>query len=61
MEEEHKKNLAKLKRKATELAGQVHDIVEETLMSDYKELPGLAEKIVKACDEYYAYKTANNL
>lgn len=60
-EKELKKELAKRKRKATEIAAQIHDIVEETLMSDYKELPNLSEKIVTACDEFYAFKKENSL
>ena len=36
--EEQKKELAKLKRLATEIAGQIHDIVEDTLWTEYKNL-----------------------
>lgn len=46
---EQKKELARLKRLATELAGQVHDIVEESLWTRYSELPGIAAELVKAC------------
>ncbi len=56
-----KKELAKRKRKATELAAQIHDIVEETLLVDYNELPKLSQKAVEACEEYYAFKKENSL
>ena len=44
-----KKELARLKRLATELAGQVHDIVEEGLWTRYIELPQLTQDLVAAC------------
>jgi hypothetical protein len=34
--DEAKKELAKLKREATEIAGKIHDIVEDTLWSEYE-------------------------
>jgi len=43
------KQVKKLKRVATEWAGQVHDLVEDRLMSDYKDLPELAQSTVEAC------------
>ena len=61
MSDDLKKELAKRKRKATEIAAQIHDIVEETLLTDYNQLPDLSEKIVKACEEYYAFKKENSL
>jgi len=50
------KQVKKLKRVATEWAGQVHDLVEDRLMSDYKELPELAQSTVEACK---AWEEAN--
>lgn len=50
------KQVKKLKRVATEWAGQVHDLVEDRLMSDYKDLPELAQSTVEACK---AWEEAN--
>jgi len=36
MGEEEKRELARLKRLASEVAAKIHDVVEETLWSDYK-------------------------
>lgn len=48
---EARKELAKLKRVAIELAAKIHDIVEETLWEDYTKLPVLSEQITKAIEE----------
>jgi len=60
-EKELKKELAKLKRLAVEIAGEIHDIVEDTLWIKYNELPILSEKIVKAIQTAEAFKTKHNL
>lgn len=44
-EKELKKELAKYKRKVVEIAGVVHDIVEDTIWTDYVKLPKLSEDI----------------
>lgn len=54
--EEAKKELATLKRKTSEIASKIHDIVEDTLWSEYKELRPLADEIIIACEKYYAFK-----
>lgn len=59
--EDMRKELAKLKRKATEIASEIHDIVEDTLWSDYKNMLPLSEKLIEACEKYYTYKKENNL
>jgi len=51
-----KKELAKLKRQASEIAGQIHDIVEETLWSDYHQLPQLSEQIIEAIEAANRFK-----
>ena len=51
-----KKQLAKLKRIATEIAGQIHDVVEENLWTDYVELPALSEKLITACEEVKTFQ-----
>ncbi len=59
--EDPKKELATMKRKASEIASKIHDIVEDTLWSEYNELKPLSEQIIKAIDEYYAFKKEHNL
>lgn len=60
-QEEAKKELATLKRKATDIASKIHDIVEDRLFSDYKELEPLSKELIEACDKYFAFKKENNL
>jgi hypothetical protein len=47
-QKEIKKQYAGYKRKVTELAGQMHDIVEDTIWSDYTKLAGLSAQIEEA-------------
>lgn len=61
MNENVTRELAKLKRKAVEIASAIHDIVEDRLMTDYKELRPLSEQAIAAVEEFYAYKKSNNL
>lgn len=61
MEEEPRKELATLKRKASEIASKMHDIVEDTLWSEYKELKPLAEELIEACEKYSIYKKEHGL
>ncbi|MDD3774773.1 MAG: CCE_0567 family metalloprotein [Sulfurovaceae bacterium] len=49
-EKEIKKTFAGLKRKVVEIAGEVHDIVEDTLWTDYNKLPILSQKIQDAME-----------
>ncbi|WP_419763508.1 MAG: CCE_0567 family metalloprotein [Arcobacter sp.] len=44
-QKEKKKELAKYKRKVVEKAGVMHDIVEDTIWTDYVKLPQLSEEI----------------
>ncbi|ARU47510.1 CCE_0567 family metalloprotein [Sulfurospirillum diekertiae] len=60
-EKELKKELARLKRLAVEIAGEIHDIVEDTLWVKYNELPVLSDKIVKAIHEAEAFKEQHHL
>lgn len=46
------KEVKKLKRIATERAGEVHDLVEDRLYSDYESLPELAAATVAACQAW---------
>jgi hypothetical protein len=56
---ELKKEHAKLKRIAVEFAGQIHDIVEDTLWTEYEQLPILSAKVVEAVKEANAFKEVN--
>lgn len=53
MSEEELKDLEKevkrLKRIASDWAGQMHDLVEERLPAAYQEIPGLAQSTFDAC------------
>ncbi len=60
-EKELKKELARLKRIAVEIAGEIHDIVEDTLWVKYPELPILSAKIVEAIKEAEAFKEQHHL
>jgi hypothetical protein len=43
------KEVKRLKRIASEWAGQMHDLVEERLPAAYAEIPALAQSTVDAC------------
>ncbi len=58
-QKEMKKELAKYKRKVVELAGAVHDIVEDTIWTDYDKLPGLSSQIADAMKEVNDFKAAH--
>lgn len=58
---EIKKGLAKRKRMAVEIASEIHDIVEDTLWTDYVKMPELSEKLKVAVEEANRYKAENNL
>ncbi|PMR73794.1 CCE_0567 family metalloprotein [Billgrantia endophytica] len=44
-----KKEVSQKKRIATEWASQIHDLVEDRLLSGYDELPELAQRTHQAC------------
>ncbi|DAB30599.1 MAG TPA: hypothetical protein CFH84_03130 [Sulfurimonas sp. UBA12504] len=60
-EKDAKRELAKLKRLAVEIASEIHDIVEDTLWSNYVKMPELAEKLKIAVQEANDFKEKNNL
>ena len=43
------KEVKKLKRIASEWAGQLHDLVEDRLPAGYAEIPGIAQLTYDAC------------
>ncbi len=49
-----KKEVSTRKRIAMDYASQVHDLVEDRLLSDYTELTALAQQTVAACEEWAA-------
>ncbi len=56
-EVQQKKEYAKLKRLAIEIASEIHDIVEDTLWTNYVNMPELADKLciaVKRANDYKA-------
>lgn len=56
-----KKAWAKKKREAVEIAGVIHDIVEDAVWTESKQLPELSAKLVAAVDAANAFKEANGL
>lgn len=58
---ELKKELAKRKRMAVEIASQIHDIVEDTLWDDYVKMPELSEQLVAAVEEANNFKAEAGL
>ncbi|MDD2906172.1 MAG: CCE_0567 family metalloprotein [Sulfurimonas sp.] len=60
-EKDAKRELAKLKRLAVEIASEIHDIVEDTLWTNYVKMPELAEKLKIAVQEANDFKEKNNL
>lgn len=61
MSDDLKKQHAKLKRKAVEVAGQIHDIVEDTLWTDHVKLEELGKQCSELCKEAEAFKKENGL
>ena len=43
------KEIRKLKRIASEWAGQLHDLVEDRLPAGYQEIPAIAQSTFDAC------------
>lgn len=56
-----KKELAKRKRMAVEIASEIHDIVEDTLWTNYVNMPQLSEKLVAAVEEVNQFIADNDL
>lgn len=58
-EPDFQKMLAKKKRIIAEVAGQIHDVVEDTLWSHYAELPELAARIQELMADLEQFKRDN--
>ncbi|MDR3347489.1 MAG: hypothetical protein LBN32_02635 [Helicobacteraceae bacterium] len=59
--DEPKKELAKLRREAQEIAAKIHDIVEDTLWSEYESLLPLSKELIERVKKFYAFKSENDL
>ncbi len=59
-QKEIKKQFAGYKRKVTEIAGEIHDIVEDTIWVDYVKLPELSEKIQEAMKDVTEFKAQHD-
>ncbi|HGZ71045.1 MAG TPA: hypothetical protein ENK87_01265 [Nitratifractor sp.] len=55
-QKEIKKAYAKYKRKVTEIAGEIHDIVEDTIWTDYNRLAELSKKVEIAMQDVISFK-----
>lgn len=56
-----KKEFAKRKRLAVEIASQIHDIVEDTLWSDAHKLPELSKKLQTAVEYANSFQAKHAL
>ena len=59
-QKEIKKEFAKHKRKVTEVAGEIHDIVEDTIWTDYTKLPELSEKVTELMKDVNEFKAQHD-
>ena len=55
------KILAKKKRIIMEVAGQIHDVVEDTLWSDYHRLPELSQSMLELMADLQQFKQQQGL
>jgi hypothetical protein len=55
------KILAKKKRIIMEVAGQIHDVVEDSLWSDYQRLPELSQSIMELMADLQQFKQQQGL
>jgi hypothetical protein len=60
-EQDYKKELAKLKRLAVEVASEIHDIVEDTVWTNHVKMPELAQKLYEAVEKANKYKVEHSL
>jgi hypothetical protein len=59
-QKEIKKEFAGYKRKVTEVAGEIHDIVEDTIWTDYTKLPELSEKVIELMKDVTDFKAKHD-
>ncbi len=58
---EFKKELARRKRLAVEIASEIHDIVEDSVWTNHVKMPELAAKLVEAVGYANSYKEQKGL
>lgn len=59
-QKEIKKEYAGYKRKVTELAGVMHDIVEDTIWTEYSKLADLSKQIEEAMEPVLEFKAKHD-
>lgn len=59
-QKEIKKEFARYKRKVVEIAGEIHDVVEDTIWVDYVKLPQLSQKIQEAMQDVVNFKAQHD-
>lgn len=59
-QKEIKKEYAKLKRQVTETAGVIHDIVEDTIWTQYADLVTLSAKVQEQMKDVEAFKAKHD-
>lgn len=59
-QKEIKKQFAGYKRKVTEVAGEIHDIVEDSIWIDYVKLPQLSEKVAILMQDVNDFKAQHD-
>jgi hypothetical protein len=59
-QKEIKKKYAGYKRKVTEVAGEIHDIVEDTIWTDYDRLPELSERVAELMKDVNEFKAQHD-
>jgi hypothetical protein len=60
-ESDPKRELAKLKRIAVEVASEIHDIVEDTFFDRVEDLLPLSQKAAAAVSDYHKFKADHGL
>jgi NADH:ubiquinone oxidoreductase subunit E len=59
-QKEIKKEYAGYKRKVTEIAGVIHDIVEDTIWTEYDKLPELSQELQVAMEPVLEFKAKHD-
>ena len=59
-QKEIKKEFAGYKRKVVELAGEIHDIVEDTIWTDYEKLLTLSDSVQVAMKDVLEFKAKHD-
>ncbi|MEA3497970.1 MAG: CCE_0567 family metalloprotein [Campylobacterota bacterium] len=59
-QKEIRKQYAGYKRKVTEVAGEIHDIVEDTIWTEYVKLPELSLKVQELMKDVVSFKAQHD-